>query len=271
MKAFTFVPEGMTGCSVKAWIHDYEGVDGIVQRSYPAVLICPGGGYRIVSARESEPIAIEYYKAGYNTYILNYAVNEDAKNFTPLKQLAATIAQIRANAEAWFTRPNQIAVCGFSAGGHLACSLGTLFNEEKFLKAYGRKDHIRPDAMILGYPVILSDEKAHVGSIEHVSGSEKGMDEYLWFGLDRHVDSETPPTFMWHTASDGSVPVENSLKFSMALSAAKVPFECHVLPSGGHGMSTCREEVNPNGASYYNARWIEWSIQWLNQLFDYEL
>ena len=271
MKAFEFVPKGMSDCSVKAWIHDYEGVEGIEQKSYPAVIICPGGGYQLVSARESEPIAIEYYRAGYNTYILTYSVGEEAKNFTPLKQLAATIAEVRANAEAWVTKADQIAVCGFSAGGHLACSLGTLFNEEKFLKVFDREAHIRPDAMILGYPVILSDEMAHSGSIEKVSGSEPGTEEYSWFGLDRHVDSETPPTFMWHTCTDGSVPVENSLKFALALSAAKVPFEYHVLPTGGHGMSTCRKEVNTTGESYYNVRWMEWSIQWLNRLFDYEL
>jgi len=270
MKAFEFVPEGMTGCSVKAWIHDYEGVDGIVQRSYPAVVVCPGGGYGHISARESEPIAIEYYAAGYNTYILTYTVGEGAKNFTPLKQLAATIAQIRANADAWVTRPDQIAVCGFSAGGHLACSMGTLFNEEKFLKAYGRDEHIRPDAMILGYPVILADEKAHSGSITKVSGAERGTEEYNWFGLDQHVDSETPPTFMWHTGADAGVPVENSLKFALALSAAKIPFEYHVLPEGPHGLSTCKKEVN-TVAYPYNARWMEWSIKWLNQLFDYEL
>ncbi len=270
MKTFEFVPEGMAGCNVKAWIHDYEGADGIAQRSYPAVIVCPGGGYGHVSARESEPIAIEYYAAGYNTYILTYTVGEGAKDFTPLKQLAATIAQIRANAESWVTRQDQIAVCGFSAGGHLACSLGTLFNKEKFLKAYGREEHIRPDALILGYPVILADEKAHSGSILRVSGAEQGTEEYKWFGLDQHVDAETPPTFMWHTAADACVPVENSLKFALALSAAKIPFEYHVFPEGPHGLSTCRKEVN--AVEYpHNTRWMDWSIKWLNQLFDYEL
>ena len=271
MRAFEFVPEGVSGCSVKAWIHDYEGAEGIAQRSYPAVIICPGGAYRIVSARESEPIAIEYYAAGYNTYILTYTVGEGAKDFAPLKQLAATIAQVRANAAAWVTNQDQIAVCGFSAGGHLACSLGTLFNEEKFLKLFGREEHIRPDAMILGYPAILCDELAHSGSTEFISGSEPGTEAYTWFGLEQHVDAQTPPTFMWHTSSDGSVPVENSLRLALALSAAKVPFECHVFPHGEHGMSTCRKEVNTTGESYYNARWMDWSIQWLNQLFDYEL
>ncbi len=269
MKAFEFIPEGMEGCKVKAWVHDYEGAEGMVQRAYPAVIVCPGGGYGHISQRESEPIAIRYYAAGYNTFILTYTVGEGAKDFTPLKQLASTIADIRANAEGWVTIPDQIAVCGFSAGGHLACSLGTLFNEEKFLKAFGREAHIRPDAMILGYPVITADEHAHAGSIERVSGSPEGTPEYDWFGLDKHVDSETPPTFMWHTAEDGGVPVENSLKLGLALSAAKVPFEYHVVPKGGHGMSSCTNEVAT--PSLYNARWMEWSIQWLNTLFSFEL
>ena len=270
MKVFEFVPEGMSGCNVKAWLHDYEGVEGITQRNYPAVIVCPGGGYNHISPRESEPIAIEYYRAGYNTFILTYTVGEGVKGFTPLKQLATTIAQIRANADAWETRPDQIAVCGFSAGGHLACSLGTMFNKEKFLQAFGRTDHIRPDAMILGYPLILTDENGSSRALRLISGAEPGTEEYHWFGLDQHVDSETPPTFMWHTVTDPVVPIVNTIKLAEALSAAKVPFEYHVLPFGGHGLGTCKKEINQT-AYPYNERWMEWSIRWLNQLFDYEL
>ena len=185
----------------------------------------------------------------------------------PLSQLAATIREVRKNADAWFTAKDKIAVCGFSAGGHLAASLGTLYNEEAFLNVYGSEDDIRPNAMILGYPVITADEYAHEGSIKNVSGAEKGSAEYEWFGLDKHVDENTPPTFLWHTAEDKLVPVENSIKMITALSAAKVPFEYHVLPKGHHGMSTCTSEVgcyNP-----YNARWMEWSITWLNTLFEF--
>jgi len=268
MRIFDFTPEGMSDCNVHAWIHDHQGTEDIVQRSYPAVVICPGGGYHFVSGRESEPIAVRYYAAGYNTFVLNYSVCEDAKDFRPLMQLASAIAQIRANADAWYTIPNQIAVCGFSAGGHLACSSGTLFNEDKFLKAFDRDANVRPDAMILSYPVILSDEYAHVDSIARVSGSEPGSREYDWFGLDKHVDSQTPPTFLWHTAEDDIVPVENSLKLALALSAAKVPFECHVYPIGDHGMATCTTEVNTPDS--YNSRWLEWSILWMNRLFDYQ-
>lgn len=270
MRVFEFVPEGTSGCSVKAWIHDQNGSESVKQRIHPAVIVCPGGGYALVSDREAEPVARAYFAAGYNTYILTYIVGkEGAKDFQPLCQLAATIAEVRKNADTWFTAKNQITVCGFSAGGHLAASLGTLFNEDKFLQIYGREDDIRPDAMILGYPVIVADEFAHVGSITYVSGAEKGTEEYAWFGLDKHVDAQTPPTFLWHTAEDQAVPVENSLKMCLALSAAKVPFEYHVVPKGAHGMSICTKEVG--SYSPYNARWMEWSIAWLNELYGFEM
>ena len=269
MRTFEFTPQGTTGCSVKAWLHDQNCSASVKQRIHPAIIICPGGGYNHVSDREAEPVAKAYFAAGYNTYILTYTVGEDAKNFVPLSQLAATMAEVRKNADAWFTAKNKIAVCGFSAGGHLAASLGTLFNEEKFLKVYGREEDIRPDAMVLGYPVITADEFAHAGSIQRVSGAEVGTEEYAWFSLDKHVDAQTPPAFLWHTAEDSVVPVENSIKMAAALSAAKVPFEYHVVPKGSHGMSTCTKEVG--SYSPYNARWMDWSITWLNTLFEFEL
>lgn len=268
MKVFQFVPQGTTGCGVRAQLHE-QNSEEIRQRIYPAVIICPGGGYEFVSEREAEPVARAYFAAGYNTYILTYSIGEAAKDFVPLSQLAATIVDVRKNADAWFTAKKKIAVCGFSAGGHLAASLGTLFNEEQFLEVFGKNEDIRPDAMILGYPVITADEFAHVSSIENVSGTKKGSNEYEWFSLEKHVDAQTPPTFLWHTAADNLVPVENSLKFAMALSVAKIPFEYHVVPKGGHGMSVCTYEVGT--PSSYNARWMEWSITWLNTLFDFEM
>ena len=267
MKVFRFVPEGISECSVTAWIHTYPGI-GTEPIKHPAIIICPGGGYTRVSTREAEPVAKPYFAAGYNTFILDYAVDEKAKDFYPLCQLAFLMAYIRKNANDLNTLQNQIAVCGFSAGGHLAASFGTIYKEPKFLEKFDRTDHIRPDAMILGYPVITSDEFAHTGSIQRVSGAEVGSEEYMWFGLDGHVDEQTPPAFLWHTATDKSVPVENSLKMCLALSKAKVPFEYHVFPSGGHGMSVCTEEVGR--PSSYNGRWVEWSIKWLNQVFGGE-
>lgn len=266
MKEFIFVPDGQKDCSVKAWIHYHNGCKDIKQNSYPAMIICPGGGYDGISDRESEPVAIPFFAAGYNTFILKYAVGENASDFRPLCQLASLVSQIRKNADVWYTKPDHIVVCGFSAGAHLAASLGVLIHTPEFQKVYGCQNDIRPNAIILGYPVITSDQYAHFSSIENVSGAKKGSDVYQWFGLDRHVEKDTPPMFLWHTAEDSAVPVENSLKMAEAMSAHKIPFELHVFPKGDHGMSVCTEEVGT--PSQYNARWIEWSIQWLKSLWE---
>ena len=268
MKLFEFVPAGATDCTVEAWIHMHPSQSNYFDQSYPAIILCPGGGYGSIACREAAPVAEPYFAAGYNVFILRYSVMEEAKNFKPLCQLAATIAHIRKNAAELITIPDKIAVMGFSAGGHLAASLGTLFNNERFLKVFDRSEHIRPDAMILGYPVITGDDEfSQIDSIERVSGAKKGTPEYRWFDLTDHVSEQTPPTFLWHTAADQIVPVENSLLFSMALSKYKIPYECHILPEGPHGMCTCTNEIR----SYdpYNARWVDWCIRWLNQQFNY--
>lgn len=266
MEVFEFIPDDLKEGKVTAWLHGAT-TDGGDKVKRPAIVICPGGGYFMVSAREAEPVAEFYFAAGFQTFILNYSVQDKAKGFIPLIQLADTVATIRKNADEWHIMSDKVAVCGFSAGAHLAGSLGTLYNEEKFLSIYNKNENIRPDAMVLGYPVILADEYAHQGSIETVSGSEVDTDEYKWFGLDSHVDEQTPPAFLVHTAEDYAVPVENSLKMAMAMSIKKVPFELHVLPTGVHGMSVCTNDVFSK--SDYNHRWVQWSITWLNRVFDY--
>lgn len=265
MNIIRFFSSDHNGCPVDAWIHT-TGAEN-QEKLYPAVVILPGGGYGYISEREAEPVAEKYFAAGYNTFIVRYSVKDRARDFIPLIQLTSTIALIRENSTSWVTIPDKIAVCGFSAGGHLACSSGVLYNEPHFLKVAPVKDHIRPDAMILCYPVITADEFAHSDSIEAVSGACKGSDEYLWFGLDSHVDKDTPPTFIWHTAEDTCVPVENSLKFASALSAKKIPFELHIFPEGQHGMSVCTGQVNTK--CEYVGRWVSMSIRWLNKVFEF--
>lgn len=273
MKYFEFVPEGAgtEHWSVTAYLQTAVDMEGIQPHPLPAVVVCPGGGYEQVVPWEAEPVAKPYFAAGYHVFVISYPVEEGAKGFGPLMQLAAVMAHIRRNAGKWMVDAGRIAVCGFSAGGHLAASMGTLYREKKFLEAVRLKGHgwgtenIRPDAMILSYPVILANEYAHKGSLLWVSGAEEGSEEYRYFSLDQHVDGDTPPTFLWHTAEDTCVPVENSLYFAAALSAAKVPFELHILPEGEHGMSVCTKEVGNEDA--YNGRWVEWSIRWLERVF----
>ncbi len=266
MEVLEYFTDDLKEGKVTAWLHGVTVNTGEMFKR-PAIIICPGGGYFMTSATEAEPVAEFYFAAGYQTFILNYSVQDKAKGFKPLMQLADTIADIRKNAEKWHIEKEKIAVCGFSAGAHLACSLGTLFNEKKFLDIYNKNEDIRPNAMVLGYPVILADEYAHQDSIKTVSGSDIDTDEYKWFSLNNHVDEQTSPAFLFHTAADAAVPVENSLKMAMALSAKNIPYELHVFPKGQHGMTVCTNDVTTKND--YNFRWIEWSIKWLNEVLDY--
>lgn len=268
MRVFDFVPDGIQDCNVTAWIHTEGESKEMKARKLPSIIICPGGGYEYVSDREGDPVAQFYFAAGYNTFVLRYSVGELAKDYYPLRQLASTITHIRRNAEAWHVDRERIAVWGGSAGGHLAASLGTLANTEAFHAVFSSEEDIRPNAMVLIYPVITADDYAHVGSIRNVSGSQPGTDQYAWFGLNNHVDGRTPPTFLYHTVEDKCVPVQNSLRLADALSAAKVPYELHILPDGYHGMAVCTAAVGSDNA--YNRRWVEWSIRWLNKLFGFQ-
>ncbi len=215
---------------------------------------------------------MQFFANGYNTFILNYSVKEKAKEFKPLCQLASTVLYIRNHADEWMIAKQKIAVCGFSAGGHLAASLGILHNDKLFLSVFGKEADIRPDAMILGYPVITADEYGHVVTLENVSGAKRETKKYKWFGLEQHVNAETSPAFIWHTAEDSIVPVENSLKLSLALANEKIPFELHIFPHGPHGMSVCTKEVEntmiPIVSDY---PWVELCVKWMNRLFDFYL
>ncbi len=266
MKVFDFTPQGSADCSVTAILQ--PELTAVPPRAHPVMIVCPGGGYGMVSQREGIPVAKKYYNAGYSCFVLTYSVGEDARGFSPLRQLAATVAHIRSHAQELHIDPEKIAVIGFSAGGHLACSLGVLYDDPRFLSVWGREENIRPNAMVLCYPVITADEDTHPGSIHNVSGGAAvGSPEYTYWGLNSHVDENTPPVFLWHTAADNCVPVENSLKMASALSRAKVPFELHIFPEGYHGMSVCSREVDTPHP--YNARWVDMSIAWLNKILDY--
>ena len=182
----------------------------------PAIVVCPGGAYKIVSDREGEPIARRFFGEGMNVYLLNYSVGDKAKDYAPLIQAALAIKLVRERAALDHTDPCKIYVMGFSAGGHLAASAGTLWNlsvvrDALGISAEGAPEGInRPDGMILCYPVITAGKYAHVGSICNVSGHrELTAEDKSNFSLELHVDKTTPPAFIWHTFTDRTVSVQN--------------------------------------------------------------
>lgn len=270
MERIEFRPLDDSDGSVVAYLHTPILEMDVRREKFPAVVVCPGGAYAMVSEREADPVALRFFARGYQVFILTYSVGEKARDFRPLRELSETVKALRQHSGEWHVDEEHIAVCGFSAGGHLACSLGTMWNDPKFLKAYdneGGKN--KPNAMILCYPVITADEFAHVQSLENVSGCKKGGAGYEYFSLDRHVSEETCPVFLWHTVEDDCVPVENSLKLLRALQREKISYEAHLFPRGGHGMSVCTDEAGSRDD--YNARWMELCLDWLDREFHYHL
>ena len=270
MKTFEFNPNPDTYAYATAYLHTPIQEMEHRRESYPCVVVIPGGAYRFCSQREAEPVALEYFAAGFNVVLLNqYSVMEMAKDYHPLCDIGTTIMEIRENAKEWGCDAHRIAVVGFSAGGHLAASSGTMWKCEavqKKLDAYHGEN--RPDAMILCYPVIRADEYTHEESIRYVSGCAPEEDGYRYWAVQNHVDEDTCPAFVWHTVDDELVPVENSIAMIASLQKHHIPFECHLFPHGAHGMSVCTEET----ASYdaYNGRWVQMSIQWLYKTFEYQ-
>ena len=235
-----------------------------------AVIVCPGGGYNHVSPREAEPVAAQFLAAGYAPFILSYGVGENATDYRPLKQLALAVRYVRENAEKYCVDPRFVFVCGFSAGGHLAASLGTLWHTPVLddICLGAERDIVRPTGMILCYPVISAGEFGHRGSFCKLCGKEDATQAELdAFSLEKHVGADTCPAFIWHTFEDKGVPVENSLLLARAMSAAGVHFELHVFPNGRHGLSLCNEltasgkpEVN---VVPHNQQWVTLVLRWL--------
>lgn len=212
-------------------------------RVRPAVLIFPGGGYRFCSDREAEPIAMAFLAEGYHAFVLRYSVGERAAFPRPLNEAEGALALIRGRAAEWGVDPAMIAACGFSAGGHLAAALGTMGKE-------------RPNALILGYPCILE-------SITAILAAPMPS-------LEKEVGHDTPPAFIFATADDARVPVNNALQFAAAMDRAGRPFELHIFQSGIHGLSLAKAHTStgdPDMVNPHAAQWMGLCAAWLERQF----
>lgn len=242
----------------------------------PAVVVCPGGGYEILSPREAEPVVRRFFGEGFNVYLLEYSIKENAKNYAPLIEAAMAIKLVRERAEEDNTDPKKVFILGFSAGGHLAASAGTLWNIKPVRDALGitsgecPEGINRPDGTVLCYPVITVGEFTHKGTAHRVSGHEVLTEEDIAaFSLEKNVDATTAPAFIWHTVSDASVPVQNTLMYISALAQAHVSFEAHIFPEGPHGLSLCNEQTcegQERLLAPHNEVWAELAVKWIKEL-----
>ena len=240
MKVFT---EAVTeSATLTAYIQDRsEDLSNATVR--PAVLVLPGGGYAFCSDREAEPIALAYLAEGFNAFVLRYAVGTDAPWEQSFADGRTGLAWVRGHAAELDIDREKVAVVGFSAGGHLAASLGTASDD-------------RPDALVLGYPVTL----AEFGPVMNKEIPD----------IPAAVTKDTPPTFLFSTYADALVPIRNSLAFLTALAAHEVPFESHIYVVGAHGLSLAKPfTANGEGAMTDEvvAQWLPDSVRFLHRVF----
>ena len=204
-----------------------------------AVVICPGGGYSVLAAgHEGSEVAEAFNKAGITAFVLRYRLPKDEcmtnKAFVPLMDAQQAIYFVRTHAKRYNIDPNKIGIMGFSAGGHLASTAGTHFNQP--VRKELASANLRPDFMLLLYPVIsFNDNIGHIGSRDNLIGKNPDQKLLHLFSNEEQVTAQTPPTFLVHASDDDGVNPENSIHFYQALLKNKVPAELHLYEHGGHG------------------------------------
>src|SRR6266480_3494352 len=201
-----------------------------------AVIVCPGGGYTHLAEHEGGPVAEWLNSIGVTAFVLKSRLGPRYHHPAPLQDAARAIRTVRARATEWNIDPKRIGILGFSAGGHVASTIGTHFDSGK-PDAFDPIERVssRPDLMILIYPVITMREFAHAGSRRMLLGENPSSDLVALLSNEEQVTKETPPAFLVHTANDPAVPVENSLRFAEAMTKAGVPFELNIYERGPHG------------------------------------
>ena len=265
-------PKGANGY-INSYIHSFSAY--YPTRVRPAIIVIAGGGYSGICEREGEPVALAYFAKGFNVFTLEYSV-APVTYPAQLIEGCMAVAYVKDNAESLGIDKNHVAVAGFSAGGHLAAMTATLFSEKEVLGALKNKsDLARPDAVILGYPVITSGLNSHSESIANLTGGNKSLFEKV--SIEKQVSKNSAPAFIWGTADDGLVPGENAMLYASACKDKEVFFEFHMFSSGPHGLGLCNKETaTPNGRvadstvqDYIRPDieiWFDMSLDFLNSL-----
>lgn len=234
----------------------------------PALVICPGGGYEFCSIREGAPVARAFARDRIESFVLEYDCAPAPLGTMPVRTAAAAVAWVRENAARFGIDENRIAIGGFSAGGHLAGTLATVWHRAEWFEQGTDLQAHRPNAAVLCYPVVSAGEYAHRGSFVQLVGADR--DKQRAFSLEKLVDGNTPPVFLWHTLDDSEVPVENTLLMERALRKAGVPHEVHLFPHGVHGLSLADfETYEPTRGRLPDRhvnRWQALCAEWLKYL-----
>lgn len=239
----------------------------LAARERPMVIVCPGGAYMMTSDREAEMVAMQFLAFGYHAAVLRYSV---APSVYPaaILELGRAIRLVREHGEQWKVNTDKIVLVGFSAGGHMVASYCLTWNQKWMAQAL-RTDNkqLKPNGLILGYPVITAGEYAHQGSFENLLGEDyEAKKEEL--SLEKLVNEDMPRTFIWHTFEDDVVPIQNSLLMVNALVAHQIPTEFHMFEKGPHGLSLANALTQGSdgfGIQPGCEKWMELAHQWMER------
>ena len=256
----------------EVWIETYIANDGDCR---DALLVIPGGGYGVVCHHsEGEPIALAFAARGYNTFTLNYRAKQGMYHYpTQLIDASRAMLYLRENAESLKINAQRIFAVGFSAGGHLCGSLATMYNYPEIVREFGeqRCKKIRPEGVILSYPVTTMHAATHEGSFENLTGLPYGEipeDMANRFSIDTALTSESSPMFLWHTVEDELVPEEGTLVLALALARKKVPHRVSIFPYGPHGL-TLSNGVTAKDEAHIQPMvecWVGQADEWMKSL-----
>lgn len=246
---------GRSGVPFYGYIHEDSVTLSSDFTERPAVIVLPGGGYTLLSPREEDPVVFTLFAAGYQVFVLRYSVGDKiASPSYPEEEIADGVSMLRANAKELMIMEDGIFTLGFSAGGHAAASEACHWGK------FGKE--ARPDGTILCYPVITMGSKGHAGSTENLTHGDAELISY--YSLETQVPSSMPPVFIWHTATDASVPVENSLMFASAVIEAGGKLEMHIFPDGIHGLSCGRRETGKEARRVQC--WVELAVRFIEDI-----
>lgn len=261
-----------------------------VGKKRPLVIVCPGGGYAFTSDREAEPIALKFNSIGMHCVVLWYTVMDQVKNVpqNAWMECAMVVKQVREHAEEWLVEHDQIIVCGFSAGGHLALQTALRWQEKELAeKLHTTSDQLKINLAIAAYPSVQVDhafEEEDFGFAASLIAQPNTANERYFgvqnpdeqdvnaYNLCQFVSEFAPPMFVWHTFEDVLVDVQNSLQLAQSLRQQNVPFELHIFEKGEHGLALC-DRTTARKASHHNSHvkhWFTLCEEWLSPYIDKE-
>lgn len=237
----------------------------------PAVIICPGGAYVFLSDREAEPVAMQFYAKGLQVFVLRYSILEESRYPNPLEEASRAIWLVRSHAKEWGIDEQKIIFGGFSAGGHLTSLIGTRWNEPGLaerlrIPVEGNK----PNGLILCYAKFEPIDETLIDLVtpEQLGHMLRVYDQRA-DGI-KNVSSFTPPSFIWHTVQDETVPVDESLRFALKCQQEQVPFELHAYAEGEHGLSLSNDLSDYRKYHPVNVEgWVTLCVNWFKHILDF--